>query len=455
MKEIVIQQKEFFNTHITKSLEFRIENLKKLKKLIQEYESEIIDALYSDLRKSKFEAYETEIGVVIQEINYTIKHLKKWSKNRKVKTNLMNFKAKSYIKKSPYGSALIIAPWNYPFQLALSPLIGAIAAGNCAVLKPSEISKNTALVLEKMINNNFEKKYITVINGGIEVSEALLALQFDYIFFTGSVAVGKIIMEKASKHLIPVTLELGGKSPLIVDKKVNIDKAAKRIVWGKFLNAGQTCVAPDYLIVHKDIKDDLINAIKLTIQSFYGDNIILSPDYPRIINEKHFDRLSSLLEKQSVIYGCISNREERYISPTLIDSPKMDSNIMQEEIFGPILPVFDFETEEDIYNITSKFPNPLALYLFTNNKKMVENIHQNILFGGGCVNDTVMHLTSPYLPFGGVGTSGVGNYHGKASFDTFSHEKSILHKRFWFDLTFKYPPYNNRVGWLKKIMNKL
>lgn len=455
MKNIVAEQKNFFKTQGTKPIDFRVHSLKKLKTLIHNYEDEIIDALFKDLRKSKFEAYETEIGVVLQEIDFTIKNIRKWSKDVKVKTNLMNFKGKSYIKKDPYGSVLIIAPWNYPFQLALSPLIGAIASGNCAVLKPSELSKNTSEVLKKMINDNYHREYLTVINGGKEVSESLLKMNFDYIFFTGSVPVGKIIMEKASQHLTPVTLELGGKSPLIVDEKVNIQTTARRIVWGKFLNAGQTCVAPDYLIVHKNIKSELISAIQKSIHTFFSENIISSPDYPRIINDVHYNRLVSLLDKQSIICGGNRDPRTRYIEPTLIDNPSMDSKVMQDEIFGPILPVFEFENQEEIFNIVNNFPNPLALYLFTNNHKMINSVHDNISFGGGCVNDTVMHLTSPYLPFGGVGTSGTGNYHGKASFDTFTHEKSILHKRFWCDLTFKYPPYGKKDKLLKRLMNLL
>lgn len=449
---LVNNQKDYFNKNETKDINFRINALKKLKDLINSYENEILDALYKDLRKSHFESYETEIGIVLEEIDYTIKRLKKWSKPKKVRTNLINFKSKSYIYNEPYGVVLIIAPWNYPFQLTLAPLIGSIAAGNCTVIKTSEYAPSTSAVLVELINNNFSNHFIKVVEGGRETNQQLLDEKFDYIFFTGSVPVGKIVMEKAAKNLIPVTLELGGKSPLIVNKDVDTKLAAKRIVWGKFLNAGQTCVAPDYMIVHKDVKNRLLKDIKKTIEEFYGQETIKSPDYPRIINQRHFDRLTNLMNDGNILIGGSINKDDLFIEPTLIDGVDLSSSIMEDEIFGPLLPILDFEYIDEIYDIVRHYQKPLALYVFTNDRKFEKDILENISFGGGCVNETVMHLTSPYLPFGGVGHSGMGSYHGKYSYDTFSHKKSILKKSNWFDLSFRYPPYNNRLKWLKKIM---
>lgn len=449
---IINIQKEYFYKNQTKDINFRINSLKKLKSLITSHESKILDALYKDLRKSNFESYETEIGIVLEEINYTIKKLKKWSKPKKVRTNFINFHAKSYIYNDPYGVVLIIAPWNYPFQLTIAPLIGSIAAGNCTVIKTSEYAPYTSRLLVEIINNEFSPNYIKVIEGGREINELLLNEQFDYIFFTGSVPVGKIIMEKAAQNLIPITLELGGKSPLIVNEDVDTKLAAKRIVWGKFLNAGQTCVAPDYMIVHKKIKQKLIYEIEKTIKHFYGEDIIKSPDYPRIISERHFDRLNKLLKDGKIVIGGEVNKNDLFIEPTIIDNVNLDSAIMEDEIFGPLLPILEFENINEIFSIVRRYPKPLALYVFTNDIKFEKNILENISFGGGCINETVMHLTSPYLPFGGVGQSGMGSYHGKYSYDTFSHKKSILKKSNWFDLSFRYPPYNNKLKWLKKIM---
>lgn len=445
-------QKEYFNKNETKDLNFRINALKKLKDLIIINEKEILDSLYKDLRKSNFESYETEIGIILEEINYTVKNLKKWSKPKKVRTNIINFKSKSYIYNDPYGVVLIIAPWNYPFQLTMAPLIGAIAAGNCTVIKTSEYAPNTSSVLVEMINKNFSPEFIKVLEGGRETNERLLNEQFDYIFFTGSVPVGKIVMQKAAKNLIPITLELGGKSPLIVNDDIDTKLAAKRIVWGKFLNAGQTCVAPDYLIVHKNVKERLLKDIENTIHNFYGKEIIESPDYPRIINQRHFERLTKLMKEGNIVIGGKVNQDDLFIEPTVIDNVNLDSLIMDDEIFGPLLPVLEFENITQIYDIVRQYPKPLALYVFTKDKNFERDILENISFGGGCVNETVMHLTSPYLPFGGVGHSGIGSYHGKYSYDTFSHKKSILKKANWFDLSFRYPPYNNRFKWLKKIM---
>jgi len=349
--------------------------------------------------------------------------------------------AKGYIYPEPYGLALIIAPWNYPFQLMLSPLVGAMAAGNCAILKPSEVSPHSSRAINEIISNNFDSSYISVIEGGIEESQALLAEKFDYIFYTGSTNVGKIVMSAAAQHLTPVTLELGGKSPCIAEPELNIDIAAKRIIWGKYFNAGQTCIAPDYLLVNKSIKARLIARIKEYIAEFYGEEPALSPHYARIINERHFDRISGLMDEGEIIAGGQTDRDERYIAPTVIDEITLTSKIMQEEIFGPILPILEYEDLQEAVNIINSKPKPLALYLFTNDKKKQEKVLKETSSGGVCINDTIFHLTPPDLPFGGVGDSGMGCYHGKYSFNTFTHNKSAFKQTVLYDLKFRYPPY--------------
>lgn len=445
-------QREFFSTGKTKDLNFRLDMLKRLKDSIIRNEDEIIEALYKDLGKSPFESYETEIGVTLKEISYVMKNLKSWAKPKKAKTPFYHFPAKSIIYREPYGIALIIAPWNYPFQLTLSPLIGSIAAGNCSILTVSQNVKNTSKILYKIISESFNDNFIKFHEGGSNVAKEFLKEDLDYIFFTGSVPVGKKIMEQASKHLTPVTLELGGKSPCIVDIDADISISAKRIVWGKFLNAGQTCIAPDYLLVHKDKKNDLIKALKKTIKEFYGDNPIESDDYPRIINEKHFDRLSKLLLNGKILHGGSTKKENLYIEPTLMDSVTWNDEIMQDEIFGPILPIIEYENIFEIIEKINSRPKPLALYLFTDNEKTEQKVLENISYGGGCVNDTILHLSSPYLPFGGVGNSGIGSYHGKESFNTFTHQKSVFKNSKIFDLKFRYPPYT-KAG--MKILKKI
>ncbi|MDB8794251.1 aldehyde dehydrogenase [Romboutsia sp. 1001216sp1] len=452
IKDILNNQRLYFESNKTKDINFRLDKLKTLKKAIVENEEAILNALYKDLGKSHFEGYETEIGIVLEEINYAIKHLKSWSKNKKVSTPITQFPAKSYIVSEPYGVVLIMAPWNYPFQLTISPLIGAIAGGNCSILKPSEFSVHTSKVIVDIINKYFERGYINVIEGGIGVNQQILEERFDYIFFTGSVNVGKIVMNKASKYLTPVTLELGGKSPCIVEKSANVDLSAKRIVWGKFLNAGQTCVAPDYIIVHKDIKKDLIDNMKKYIIKFYGNNPIESVDYPKIINKTHFDRLNNLMKNTDVIIGGNIDKSKLKIAPTIIDNIDHTYPIMDEEIFGPLLPIITYEDYKDIIEIVKKHPNPLALYLFTKNKDIEKYITNNIAFGGGCINDTIIHLATSNLPFGGRGTSGMGSYHGKKSFDTFTHKKSILKKSNLIDIPVRYAPYKGKLKLLKKIL---
>lgn len=448
------KQKEFFNNHETLDINFRINTLKKLKMIIKENEELIIEALYKDLRKSDFEAFATEIGILYDELNLHIKKLKSWVKKERKKTPIIHFPAKSYIYKEPYGVVLIIGPFNYPFQLIISPLIGAISAGNCAIIKPSENSVNTALLLEKLINENFNENYIKVVNplGGKETVSYLLDLKFDYIFFTGSIKVGKIIAEKASKNLIPITLELGGKSPCIIDETANLDLAAKRIVWGKFLNAGQTCVAPDYILIEKSIKDYFLMSLKSEIIKQFGSNIKSSPDFPRLINKASLDRVKSYLNDGDVYFGGSYNDEDLYLEPTILTNIKNDSKIMEEEIFGPILPIIEYSTIDDAINYIRSKEKPLALYYFSENKNSINKVLSNVSSGGATVNDTIIHVASSTLPFGGVGLSGIGEYHGKASFDTFSHNKSVIERGTFLELPFRYAPYKNKLSLLKKLM---
>lgn len=448
------KQKEFFNNNETLDINFRINTLKKLKMIIKENENLIIEALYKDLRKSDFEAFATEIGIIYDELNLHIKKLKSWAKKERKKTPIIHFPAKSYIYKEPYGVALIIGPFNYPFQLIISPLIGAISAGNCSIIKPSGNSVNTALLLEKLINENFNEKYIKVVNplGGKETVSYLLDLKFDYIFFTGSIKVGKIIAEKASKNLIPITLELGGKSPCIIDETANLDLAAKRIVWGKFLNAGQTCVAPDYILIEKSIKDYFLMSLKSEIIKQFGINIKSSPDFPRLINKASLDRVKSYLNDGDIYFGGSYNDEDLYLEPTILTNIKNDSKIMEEEIFGPILPIIEYSTIDDAINYIRSKEKPLALYYFSENKNSINKVLSNVSSGGATVNDTIIHVASSTLPFGGVGLSGIGEYHGKASFDTFSHNKSVIERGTFLELPFRYAPYKNKLSLLKKLM---
>lgn len=453
-ENILLNQKMFFQDGNTRSIEYRIESLKKLKDIIYKNEERILQALKKDLSKSFFEGYTTELGLVYEEINYAIKNLKKWSKVERVKSSIVYYPSKSYIYKEPYGVVLIIGPFNYPFQLIISPLVGAIAAGNCVVIKPSEHSSNTALLLQELINNNFSENYIKVVNplGGKEVVTELLDLSFDYIFFTGSVRVGKIIMEKAAKRLIPITLELGGKSPCIVDKDANIKLSAKRIVWGKFLNAGQTCVAPDYLLVNKEIKEKLLLEIKKEIELQFGENPKLSSDYPRIISFREIERLSSYIKEGKVYCGGEVDKEERYISPTILVDIKEDSKILEDEIFGPIFPVYEFNNLEEALKRINILEKPLALYYFSENKTSIERVLNSTTSGGVTINDTIIHVASKYLPFGGVGNSGIGAYHGKASYDTFTHRKSVVKRGTFMELPFRFAPYGNKLKLLKKLM---
>ena len=448
------KQKEFFNLGKTKDINFRIEALKKLKRVIKENEDKILEALKRDLGKSNFESYATEIGLVYDEINTHIKNIKRWSKIKKIKSPIVHYPSKSYIYKEPYGVILIIGPFNYPFQLVMAPLVGAISAGNTAIIKPSENTKNTALLLEEIINENFNKEYLRVVSPleGKEVVSFLLELPFDYIFFTGSIRVGKIVMEKAAKNLVPVTLELGGKSPCIVDKDAKLEIAAKRIVWGKFLNVGQTCVAPDYLCVHRSIRDKLLKLIIEEIHKQFGKDIKSSPDYPRVVNNASLNRLSEYLNDGKIYYGGKIDKNDLYMEPTILTNVDVDSNVMTEEIFGPILPVIEFENIKDIINFINAREKPLALYYFSENKVNINNILKCTTSGGVTINDTVIHVANGNLPFGGVGNSGIGSYHGKASFDTFTHKRSVMERGTFIEFNIRFAPYKNKINILKKIM---
>ncbi|MGV1131696.1 aldehyde dehydrogenase [Staphylococcus aureus] len=443
--------KAFFNTQQTKDISFRKEQLKKLNKAIKSYESDILEALYTDLGKNKVEAYATEIGITLKSIKNARKELKNWTKTKNVDTPLYLFPTKSYIKKEPYGTVLIIAPFNYPFQLVFEPLIGAIAAGNTAIIKPSELTPNVARVIKRLINETFDANYIEVIEGGIEETQTLIHLPFDYVFFTGSENVGKIVYQAASENLVPVTLEMGGKSPVIVDETANIKVASERICFGKFTNAGQTCVAPDYILVHESVKDDLITALSKTLREFYGQNIQQSPDYGRIVNLKHYHRLTSLLNsaQMNIVFGGHSDEDERYIEPTLLDHVTSDSAIMQEEIFGPILPILTYQSLDEAIAFIHQRPKPLSLYLFSEDENATQRVINELSFGGDAINDTLMHLANPKLPFGGVGASGMGRYHGKYSFDTFTHEKSYIFKSTRLESGVHLPPYKGKFKYIK------
>ena len=443
--------KAFFNTHKTKNLKFRKQQLKLLSKNIKNHENELLDALYKDLGKSKVEAYATEIGMLLKSIKLMRKELKNWSKTKQTDTPLYLFPTKSYIKKEPYGTVLIIGPFNYPVQLVFEPLIGAIAAGNTAIVKPSELTPHVAIVIRDIIEDTFDETYVSVVEGGIEETQTLLSLPFDYIFFTGSEKVGKIVYEAAARKLIPVTLELGGKSPVIVDDTANIKVASERISFGKFTNAGQTCVAPDYTLVQRKVKNDLIKALKKTITEFYGENIEKSPDFGRIVNQQHFNRLNDLIQihKDNVVFGGNSSKEDLYIEPTLLDNITNDNKIMKEEIFGPILPIITYDNFDEVLEIIQSKSKPLSLYLFSEDENMTHRVVEELSFGGGAINDTLMHLANPNLPFGGVGSSGIGQYHGKYSFDTFSHMKSYTFKSTRLESSLFFPPYKGKFKYIK------
>jgi len=437
------------------NLNFRKEVLIKLLDAVIVHENEIIQALYDDFKKPAFEAVLTETSYVIIELKDTIKNVKNWAAPKRVLPSILNFPSTDYIYKEPYGKVLIIAPWNYPFQLALCPLISAVAAGNQVVVKPSELTPKTSEIIAKIISKIFHKNHVEVIEGGVEVSQQLLAKRWDYIFFTGSVAVGKIVAKAAAENLTPVTLELGGKNPCIIDETANLKLAAKRIVWGKFVNAGQTCIAPDYILIQKDMKSHFIDYLKEEITKAYGENPHESSDFARIVNLKNWQRLVTMIDSKKVIFGGQSDSATCYIAPTLIEENSVETEVMKDEIFGPLLPILVYENEMEIEAIISKYEKPLALYVFTENKSFSKNIIKKYSFGGGCINDTMIQFANKRLPFGGVGHSGIGAYHGSLGFDTFSHKKSIVKKANWLDVQLRYAPYKDKLPSIKKMLKWL
>ena len=441
--KLVEEQHKYFLTGATLNVSFRLNALKKLKKMIIENEQAINSAIRLDLGKSGFESYMCETGIVLSEISYMLKHIRKFSKEKRVKTPLAQFHSRSYKKPSPYGVTLIMSPWNYPFLLTIEPLVDALSAGNTAVLKPSAYSPNTSALIQKMVSECFSPEYVAVVTGGRAENTALLDTPFDYIFFTGSMAVGREVMKKASLNLTPVTLELGGKSPCIVDKTANLKLTAKRLVFGKYLNCGQTCVAPDYVYCDKSIKDDLIKEIKLQITKQYGDFPLDNIDYGRIINEKHFNRINKLIDKEKIVFGGSTNQSTLQIEPVVMDNVTFDDAVMQEEIFGPIMPILTYNTLDEAISKINSLPHPLALYFFSSDNAAIKKVTASCGFGGGCINDTIIHLATSQMGFGGFGASGMGSYHGKDGFDTFTHYKSIVDKKTWLDLPMRYQPYTD------------
>ncbi len=454
IQQVLQQQRSFFSSNASKNVEFRRQQLQKLRDLIENNEDAIAKALHQDLHKHEFEAYATEIGFVLKDLDKALSNLNKWTRPQPAATPLFHFKADSYIQSEPYGNVLIIAPWNYPFQLLLAPLVGAMAAGNTAILKPSEFAVHTSALITKLINKNFAPEYLHVIAGGVEETQALLKEKFDYIFFTGGTSIGKIIYQAAAKHLTPVTLELGGKSPCIVDRDTHLQHTAKRIMWGKFVNAGQTCIAPDYILVDKKIKSDLVEKFKTCLKGFYGDNPQKSPYYGRIINQKHFERLSTYLSGGNIVLGGQTDAENLYIAPTIIDNVDIEHPLMQEEIFGPILPIIEYDHIQQAIDFIKSRPKPLALYMFSTNQGRIDSVLNSTSAGGVTINDTLMHIANGSLPFGGVGDSGIGAYHGEHSFNLFSHKKAVLHRSFLIEEPIRYAPYNKiSKKWLKKLMD--
>ena len=443
---ILEKQKKFFRSGATLSVDFRVEMLKKLYETIKECKDKIAKALYEDLGKNEFESFMCETGMALIEISYMIKNAGKLSAKRKVSTPLAQFPSVSYQKPVPYGTVLIMSPWNYPFLLAMDPLVDAIAAGNTVVLKPSAYSPATSAIVAEIIDKVFPSEYVAVVTGGRAENKSLLEKKFDMVFFTGSQKVGKEVLRHAAEHLTPTVLELGGKSPCIVDDSANITLAAKRIVFGKFLNCGQTCVAPDYILCDKSVNYELIGAIQKQLRAQYGVLPVENPNYGKMINEKHFDRVAKLIDPKKVAFGGYGSRETLRIAPTVMENVTWNDAVMQEEIFGPVLPILTYDSFDEIFDILADKPKPLALYLFSENKEHIEAVDERLSYGGGCINDTIIHLATTEMGFGGVGESGTGSYHGKAGFDAFSHIKSIVEKKNWLDLPMRYQPVNKFYG---------
>ncbi len=443
--QILESQRKYFQSRATLSVDFRIEMLKRLRSAVKKYETEIHRALEEDLGKSDFESYMCEMGLVLGELSYMIRHTRKFASKKRVNTPLAQFAASSYKKPSPYGNTLIMSPWNYPFLLTIDPLAAAIAAGNTAIVKPSAYSPATSAVIEKMITECFPAKYIAVVTGGRKENASLLEKKFDFIFFTGSQNVGKEVLRHAAEHLTPAVLELGGKSPCIVDDTAKLKLAAKRIVFGKYLNCGQTCVAPDYVLCHRSVKEQLVREICGQMKKQYGSNPLKNPDYGKMINQKHFERICGLIDEKKTVFGGTVNQDTLQIAPTVMDNVTWEDPVMQEEIFGPVLPILTFDDFEEVYALLAERPKPLALYLFSEDKKRIREVIECCSYGGGCINDTIIHLATSEMGFGGVGESGMGAYHGKAGFDAFSHTKSIVDKKTWMDLSMRYQPYRRKL----------
>jgi len=454
VESMIASQREFYFSGQTKNAAFRKEMLTDLREAIVVHEEEITDALYKDLGKSAFESYVTEIGFVLSSISEMLKNVEQWMVPETVKTPLYLQPAKSFIVREPYGSVLIIGPFNYPFQLVMEPLVGAIVGGNCAIVKPSESAVHTLAIVRKILSSTFPPEYIRVVEGEKEETTALINASFDYIFFTGSVSVGKVIMRAAADKLTPVTLELGGKSPAIVDQTANLTNAAERIVWGKYLNTGQTCVAPDYVLVHSSVKQELIEKMIATVKKFYGEDVAKSPDYGRIINSRQFDRLVDMMDKdqQYIVSGGNADRKNLYIEPTLFTDLDWDSALMEDEIFGPLLPILTYDNLGEAIHQVRKLPKPLSAYMFTENEQAADYFLESLPFGGGCINDTVSHVGNTNLPFGGVGTSGINAYHGKDSFNVFTHAKSIMKRSTKIPMKLVFPPYNNKLKLVKPLI---
>lgn len=450
--ELLRQQRDTFESDRTKALAFRLQALRRLHESIRRHERDVMAALKADVNKSEFEAYASEIGFVLHDISFTIKRLRRWVRPQRVPTPLTHIGSRSEIHPEPYGVTLILAPWNYPFQLAIAPLVGAVAAGNCAIVKPSELTPRTSEIIAAIVRDVFDPGHATVVQGGPETSQALLAEKFDYIFFTGGAAIGRVVMEAAARHLTPVTLELGGKSPVIVEPDAKLRLAAKRIVWGKFLNAGQTCVAPDTLFVHESVVDAFAGYVREAIAELYGPDPLANEQLTRIVSRKHYDRLLRLMDSGTVLIGGRGDPERLAIEPTVLTEVAPDAPIMQEEIFGPLLPIVPYSSLDEVIEYIRQREKPLALYVFSENKAVQREVLLRLSFGGGCVNDVAMQFTTPYLPFGGVGASGMGAYHGKYSFDTFSHRKSVLRQPTWFDIPARYPHVSYGLRLLRKLM---
>ena len=452
--ELFNKQKAYFKTYETIDVNFRIQSLIKLQSAIKKYEKEIINALYLDLGKSEYESYMCEVGLVYSEITYMLKNIRKFTRNHAVNTPLAHFASHSYTKASPYGNTLVMSPWNYPFLLTLDPVVDAIAAGNTVIVKPSAYSPHTGEVVKKLIEDTFDEKYIAVVLGGRKENAALLDLKFDMIFFTGSEFVGKEVLRHAAENLIPCVLELGGKSPCIVEKTANIPLAAKRIVFGKFINSGQTCVAPDYILCDASIKEKLVEELIKQIKIQYGDNAVDNPNFGKIINEKHYDRLLGLINQEKVVFGGNGDRSKLKINPTILDNVTLDDAVMQEEIFGPILPIMTYDNFDEVYDFVNDKKKPLALYLYSEDKQIIKLVSERIQFGGGCINDCIIQVATSEMGFGGVGESGMGSYHGYEGFKAFSHTKSIIDKKTWLDLPMRYQPYQEKYRKMLKMFLK-